>query len=232
MADERLPLLRGRVSKIDNYQAPQPGGGSPPRIPSPNPKPHSARLAAQLDAIERQIAARPETARDELASREIVAVRPAAGSELTADQLDDARADARLIGVVRETGTVLLDVADAHLEYLREKIDAFADDARMKTKVEKDGSSTLHRDKERAVAPVDTIELARLDDQRGPQLRTEALADDRSYWFEIACRGGYGDRLSRPRQAARRSGASSNVSAPRRGSTTSSAPNRSTFSCG
>lgn len=91
-------------------------------------KTHRTQLLHQLDAIERQVAARAETARDELASREIIAVRPAKGAELTPDQLDDARADARLVGFVPETGIVLLDVATSTLEHIREKVDAFADD--------------------------------------------------------------------------------------------------------
>jgi len=161
-----------------------------------DPKGHRTRLLQQLDAIEREVASRAGTARDELASREIIAVRPGAGGALTPDQLDSARADARLIGIVPETGTVLLDVANPRLYYLREKLDAFADDAKVQTKTEKDGSTSTHRDKERAVAPVGTVSLAALDDQRGPRLRAEPLAADRAYWFEVACRGGYRRPLS------------------------------------
>ncbi|WP_084609451.1 S8 family peptidase [Archangium violaceum] len=190
MAENRLPLLRGRITSVDTYQAPQ-QGGSPPKIPSLDPKAHRAKLLQQLDAIGNQVQARPETVRDELASREIVAVRPAPDTELAATQLDDSRSDARLIGVVPETGTVLLDVANADLDYLRKKLDAFADDAKVEVKTHKDGTTTTHRDKERAIAPVDTIRLATLDDMRGARLRTETLVADRTYWFEIACRGGY-----------------------------------------
>ena len=196
MAKQRLPLLRGQISLVDLYQAPQPGGPSPLKLPSLDPKTHRTQLLHQLDAIERQVAARAETARDELASREIIAVRPAKGAELTPDQLDDARADARLVGFVPETGIVLLDVATSKLEHIREKVDAFADDGRVKTKVEKDGSTSTHRASERAIAPVETLALATLDDQRGPRLQAETLVTDRAYWFEIACRGGYRRPLS------------------------------------
>ncbi len=134
---------------------------------------------------------RATTARDELASREIIAVRPAPDTQLAPDQLDDARADARLVGEVPETKTVLLDVASPHLGHLRKKLDAFADDSKVKTKPHKDGSTTLHRKNERAVAPVESVVLAELDDVRGPRLRAEDLVADRAYWFEIACRGGY-----------------------------------------
>lgn len=190
MADDRLPLLRGRISAVDFYRAPQ-QGGLRPKIPSLDPRAHRTRLLQQVDAIEHQVQARAPTARDELATREIIAVHPSAGLTLTPDQLDNARDDARLVGVVPETGAVLLDVASPKLDYLREKLDAFADDGRSWTKIERDGTTTTHRDSERAVGPVATIGLAALNDVRGPRLRTEALAADRPYWFEIACRGGY-----------------------------------------
>jgi hypothetical protein len=190
MADERLPLLRGRITSVDTYEAPQ-RGGSPPRLPSLDPKAHRTKLLQQLDAIGQEVQARSDTARDELAVREIVAVVPAPGAELTADQLDDARSDARLIGVVPDTGTVLLDVAGASLDHLRKKIDAFADDARIEVKKQKDGTTTTRRDSERAIAPVDAIVLATFDDVRGSRLRAEELVAGRSYWFEVACRGGY-----------------------------------------
>src|SRR5260370_42448325 len=119
MADERPPLLRGRINKVDTYEAPG-RGAARPKIPTPDPRVHRTHLLTQLDEIERQVAARPEAARDELASREIIAVRPSAGAELNPEQLDDAKTDVRLVGVIPETGTVLLDVANPHLESLRE----------------------------------------------------------------------------------------------------------------
>jgi len=191
MAEDRLPLLRGRITSVDTYQAPQGPPRSPPAMPSLDPTAHRTKLLQQLDAIGQQVQARSDTARDELATREIIAVRPALNTQLTADQLDDSREDARLVGVVAETGTVLLDVANSDLDYLRKKLDAFANDAKVKVKTHKDGSTTTHRDKERAVAPVDTIGLAGLDDVAGAHLRGEALLPDRAYWFEVACRGGY-----------------------------------------
>lgn len=120
MVDDRLPLIRGRIISADTYEAPQ-RGGTPPAIPSLDPKTHRARLIAQMNAIERQVQARAETARDELATREIVAVLPSTGSTLTPEQLDDTRTDARLVGVVPETGAVLLDIANPHLDHLRKK---------------------------------------------------------------------------------------------------------------
>lgn len=81
MADLRLPLLRGRITSIDTYQAPQPGRGKLPRLPSLDPHGHGARLLQQLDAIRTTVNSRSGTARDELATREIIAVLPVPGAD-------------------------------------------------------------------------------------------------------------------------------------------------------
>ncbi|MCP3994259.1 MAG: S8 family serine peptidase [bacterium] len=190
MAGERLPLLRGRVTSVDDYQSPQ-RGGSGPSVPSRDAIAHRKQLLWQLERIEREVERREKTARDELATREIVAVRPAPDTHLMPEQLDDTRADARLVGEVAETGTVLLDVADPKLGYLRKKLDAFADDSKAKIKTLKDGSTKVRRKNERAIAPVESVGLADLEDVLGPRLRAEELVAERVYWFEIACRGGY-----------------------------------------
>jgi hypothetical protein len=190
MADERLPLLRGRISRIDSYDSPQ-GGGRSATLPSRDPQRHRDVLIKQLETIERQVQARATTERDELATREIVAVRPAPGSTLTPDQLDSSRGDVRVVGTDPQTGIVLLDSASPNLEHLREKIGAFADDAQVTTKTDKKGNVVTKRASERAVAPIETIALAGVGDRAGPQLRAEMLVDDRAYWFEVACRGGY-----------------------------------------
>lgn len=195
MADDRLPLLRGRITSVDSYQAPGSGGGSPPAMPSLDPKAHRTKLLQQLSAIAQQVNARATTARDELATREIIAVHPTREMLLASHQLDDSRSDARLVGVVPDTGVVVLDVANADLEYLRKKIDAFADDSQVTTKVERDGKTTTHRAKERAIAPIGSIGLAALEDLRGTRFRAETLAEGRPYWFELACRGGYRNPL-------------------------------------
>jgi hypothetical protein len=189
MTDDRLPLLRGRITAVDTYESPQGGRGSSPVLPSLGPKAHQRKLLQQLNTITQLVNARSETARDELATREIIAVRPAPDVQLVPEQLDDTRT-ARLVGIIPETGTVVLDVANADLEYFRKKLDAFADDAKVKTKT-KDGITTTHRKNERAIAPVESIALAALEDIVGRQLRTETLVADRAYWFEIACCGGY-----------------------------------------
>ncbi|HEX4421706.1 MAG TPA: S8 family peptidase [Kofleriaceae bacterium] len=184
---------------MDTYEAPQSGGGAPPKMPSLDPKVHRATLIQQLDAIAQQVNTRAETVRDELAKREIIAVRPAANAQLTPDQLDDTKADARLIGFIPDNGTVLLDVASADLGYLREKIEAFADDSQVTAKTNKDGTPKLDksgaqvtaRASERAIAPVGSIGIAQLADLGGKPISAEAIPESRPYWFEIGCRGGY-----------------------------------------
>lgn len=198
MADTRLPLLRGRIRDVDNYEAPQ-GGGTKLQLPSLDPKAHRATLLKQLDAITQQVSGRIEGARDELAKREIVAVRPAPNAQLAAEQLDSTKADARLVGVMSETGTVLLDVASANLDYLREKIEAFADDSKVIAKTNQDGTPKLDANKapvtarasEKAIAPVGSIGIAQLEDIGGNRVSVEALPAGHACWFEIACRGGY-----------------------------------------
>jgi len=191
MADARLPLLRGRITSVDSYEAPRGGSGTPPGIPSLDPKTHQTTLLQQLDAIVHQVHTRAEATRDEFAKREIIAVHPAPNAQLAPEQLDDSRADARLVGLFPDTGTVLLDVATADLAYLRKKVAAFADDARVKTKTDKDGQVSTHRSNERAIAPVGSIGLAQLADLSGAQFRADAPPHDRPCWFEIGCRGGY-----------------------------------------
>ena len=198
MSEERLPFLRGRITLVDTFKGPRTPRGKKPKLPSLDPRAHRDWLLQRLDAIQAGVNARSETARDALASREIVAVHPGAEAVLVPEQLDDAR-NAWLVGVVPETGTVLLDAADADMEYLRKKVDAFADDSKVKAKTHRDGTPKVDengvqivaRQSENAVAPIGDIALASLDDIRGPRMFAEDFADDRAYWFEIACRGGY-----------------------------------------
>lgn len=168
-------------------------------MPSLDPRAHRTSLIQQLDTLAQQVNARAEHSRDELAQREIITVRPAAGVQLAADQLDDAKADARLVGVMPETGRVLLDVASADLRYLREKIEAFGDDTKVIAKTMKDGSPKLDehgvqvtaRASEKAIAPVASISLAQLEDVGDDRRGINEIPDGRAVWLEIGCRGGY-----------------------------------------
>lgn len=199
MADTRLPLLRGRITSVDSYVAPQTGRDTQGPVPALDAHAHSQSLIQQLDMIALQVGARSENERDGLATREIVAVRPKPNAQLAADQLDDSRADARLVGVVAETGTVLLDVANADLGYLRDKLEAFANDAKVIAKTTKEGTAKLDehgvqevaRAAEKAVAPIGSIGLAQLEDVGLGKRHIEAVPADRAVWFEIGCRGGY-----------------------------------------
>ncbi len=198
MADARFPLLRGRITDTETYEATRSWRGKTPRLPSLDPHAHSERLLKQLDAILEAVTSRARGERDESASRELIVLHPTTETDLAPEQLDDAR-ESRLIGVIPETGAVLLDVKDAGMGYLRKKIDAFADNSKVVLKKNKDGTPKLDengtqlfsRKSEKAVAPIDTVALAVLNDICGPRLRTESIADDRAYWFEITCRGGY-----------------------------------------
>jgi hypothetical protein len=168
-------------------------------LPVVDPQRHRAELLRQLDAIAQQVQARPGGPRDQEAVREIVAVLPSAGARLAPEQLDDTKADARLIGMVPDSGTVLLDVASGELGYLREKIDAYADDANVTPRLTRDGvrklddrgAPLLARAAEAAVAPIGRIRLADLDDLGGVGVRGDAMIDQAARWVEIGCRGGY-----------------------------------------
>jgi subtilisin family serine protease len=131
--------------------------------------------------------------RDEAATREVVAIQPAAGSTLAPEQLDTTRGDVRIIGTDPKTGVVLLDAPSPKLEHLREKIEAFGDDAKAITKTDPTTGkiTSTKRASEQAVAPIESVRLADVTDRAGPQLRSEPLVDNRAYWFEVACRGGY-----------------------------------------
>jgi hypothetical protein len=195
MADDRLPLLRGRITSVDGYEAPQRGRGSSSALPSRDPNAHRTELLRQLDIISQKVNARDEAARDELATREIVAVRPASSAELAPQQLDHS-SDARLVGVIPDTGVVVLDVAKANLDHLRKKLDDYVDDSKVRVKSAADGTTiSTRRANERAVAPIASIGLADLDDLGGIRFRSELPTDDRAHWFEIACRGGYRNPL-------------------------------------
>lgn len=186
-----LRFLRGRISEVQTYKSPT-GGASKVQLPSPEPGAHKERLLKQLDEIERQVTARDAVVRDELATRELVRISPSVGTTLAPDQLDDARSDVRLVGTDPDTGTVLLDVPSPRLDHLREKVEAYADDSRVKIKKDEEGKViSTQRAGERAIAPIEDVRLAVTEDLAGQRLRSEKLIEGRAYWFEVACRGGY-----------------------------------------
>ena len=98
---------------------------------------------------------------------------PQAGSDLTGDQLDHNKG-ARLIAQDPDSGVVLLDAASADVLFLRNKIEAFADDSRVRHKQDKEGAPVLDaagqpivtRTSAQAIAPIQTIRAAVLDSLR------------------------------------------------------------------
>lgn len=188
------------MTSQDRYESPIGARSKTPNLPAiEQPGVHAQRLLGQIDAIRHVAAARDPATRDEEAKREIIAVVPHTGSDLTADQLDDSRT-ARLITQDPDSGIVLLDVASADLSFLGKKIEAFADDSKITPKLDDDGAPVLDeitgqpivtRSAARAVAPIDVIRFASFEDLIGPRLRALDPANDRPHWFELACRGGY-----------------------------------------
>jgi hypothetical protein len=188
-------LLRARVSAAENYRAPQPGQGPKPPI-VPDAHVHASELLTQLDAMQAHVAARG-VARDQDASRELVAIHPGSQIPVNPTQVGSVR-QAPVIGVTAE-GVVLLDAKSPELDYLRSKVEAFGDDNQVAFKTKKDGTPKLDADgkqvlaraAEAAVAPIAKIALASLEDRSGARFRATNLADDLPFWFEVACRGGY-----------------------------------------
>jgi hypothetical protein len=150
-------LLRGKITSVDTFVSPQQWPG--PTLPSCQPQEHRSRLLAQLNDVVKQVSQRPEGARHGLAERETVAVFPSKGATIAVGTLGNVKADTQVIGVIQETGAVLLDVKDVKLGHLRDKVDAFADDERIRVS-EKDGETIIHRAAEAAIAPIERIALA------------------------------------------------------------------------
>lgn len=166
MAARRLPFLRGTASRQE-YRAVT-GSRDKPRTPDRDPVKHRAHLLGQLDAL--LLEARTRAPRDPEAAREILAVRPATTeNRLLPEQLADRSGDVRIVGVIPETGVVLLDAPDPQLPKLREKAAEFGE---LKTRNRADGTSTTSAAHQRAMAPVEEIALAAPRDWEGVRLRT------------------------------------------------------------
>ncbi len=148
---------------------------------------------SQLDTLLNQVRGRPVGSRDPEATREIIAVHPInPDTELVAEQLADRATDIRVVGIVPETGVLLLDAPGPELAKLRAKVDEFGEP---KTRKKKDGTTTTRLANERALAPVDEIGLATVHEWEGLRLlgalASGALDASHKLWFEIAARGGY-----------------------------------------
>lgn len=183
MTSERLPLLRGRVHVSQHFKSPLGGDRTPKPLPSRNPAKHKTTLLQQLDHIAEQAKARPVGQRDELATREVIAVTPEPGYELKAESLADKKTDHRVVVRDDQTGVVIVDAPSPELKPLRKKVLQFADDEKVSEKGARRNAP--------AVAPIGSLNLASEGDLAGPRLRAAQLEPGKPYWFEIGCRGGY-----------------------------------------
>lgn len=193
MGGRRLPFLRGATSQQE-YRAVT-GSREKPDLPDRDPSKHRARLLGQLDAL--LLEARTRAPRDPEATREIIAVRPVSGeTPLLPEQLADRKGDVRIVGVIPETGVLLLDAPDPQLPKLREKAAAFGEP---KTRSKADGTTTTSLSHQRALAPVEEIGLAASREWEGMRLSAALSANQvdlhQPLWFELACRGGYRNAL-------------------------------------
>lgn len=181
MAD-RFPLIRGKTFETALYQSPQGGGGDDKiKLPPRDPTQHRDFLIKQLDAVVHGVTARPVGGRDPEATREVLAIAPLPKFDLAPESLGDANNDVRVVGLT-ETGSAIIDSPDTSMGALRQKIEAFADDA----KVTKKGA----RKSAPAIAPIEAIRIATEADLMGPRFLAAKLAATDVRWFEIACRGG------------------------------------------
>jgi hypothetical protein len=188
-----LPFLRGTTSR-HQYRAVT-GTRDKSPIPNRDPAAHRSHLLGQLDALLLQ--ARTRAPRDPEATREIIAVRPLSPeTPLLPEQLSDKSGDVRIVGVVPETGVVLLDAAGPELAKLREKAATFGEP---KTRTYADGRVTTSLAHQRALAPVEDIGIAVPRDWEGMRLSAALSAKEldleQPSWFEVACRGGYRNPL-------------------------------------
>src|SRR5215475_11728015 len=94
--DDRLPFLRGHISRVEDYRSPQGGGGDVPQPPPRDPKTYSGILKAQIDALVQASTARAAP-RDPEAQREIIAVAPELGSKLDPVRLGSKAGDVRVV---------------------------------------------------------------------------------------------------------------------------------------
>lgn len=182
--EERLPLLRGRVGRVERYKSPQGGSRDKPLLPPRDRATHAAHLRSQLDALKAAAAARAPAQRDSDATREIVAVIPEPGQSLPAESLGDKNSDVRVIGEDPDTGLVLLDAKSADLAALRGKVALYGDPA-------KDTDSGNPKNAP-LLAPIKRLGLAGVSDLATSPSQLDAVRRPR--WLALMCRGGRHDQ--------------------------------------
>lgn len=163
-ARERLPVLRGRIDIAEPYQSPRGGPRSRPAVPERDPSTHRQLIMAQLEDLFWTVGRREMEDRDVAAGRELVVLRPAPGFEISAESFGDERQNVRVISVDDATGIVLIDASRPDLPNIRRKIDGYADDSKV-------NPTSGTRRGEQAVAPLQEVRLAKLEDLAGSRLR-------------------------------------------------------------
>jgi len=93
--------------------------------------------------VVQEAAQRPANQRDELATREIIAVTPEPGYELKPESLGDKDTDQRVVVRDEQTGVVILDAPGPDLKPLRSKVLQFADDAKVSEKADRRTSGRI-----------------------------------------------------------------------------------------
>lgn len=209
----RLPLLRGRITRAEDFTSPRGGPREAAALPVRDPTDHGRLLGAQLDEIYRAVARRTRDDRDPAADRELVVLRPEPGHAVPPESLGDRRQGVRVVSVDDATGAVLIDAPRPDLPHLRAKVGEYVDDAKVSQR-------TGERRNAPAIAPLAEVRLARLEDLAGRRLLAAMeltsvgdptpapgpafdagtpapgpaseppLASDALRWVEIQCRGG------------------------------------------
>ncbi|MBL8684694.1 MAG: S8 family peptidase [Myxococcales bacterium] len=123
--------------------------------------------------------------RDPSATRELIVVEPASGAVMSPEQLATTRSGSLWVGE-RADGAVLLDVADPSLPNIRKRINDFADDSKVRDR-RKGGTA---RRAENAIAPIETLRLATLNDIAVLSVLNALGQTERPLWMQLACRGG------------------------------------------
>jgi len=166
---------------------PAKGGGGALDLPSLDPRVHHRAVTAQLDTMLQAVQARPENARDQGATRELVMIVPSPDYGLNEGALGSVHGDVRVVGTVPETGAVLLDARSAELLHLRKKLDEFAE----ASKAHQSSRGEEVRAHQDGVARIGQVHLATFGERRGARLAAKPPLPGSAAWFEISCAGGY-----------------------------------------
>jgi hypothetical protein len=181
MPPDRLPFLRGRITRLERFRSPQAGGGKL-HLPLRDAAQHREILIRDLDLVLAAVEQRSSV--DAELKRAVVAVIPAEGHELDDNSLGDKRTDLRVVSTDPDTGVVLIDAGDPSLTALRRKLDQYVDPLKI--------NKTTHLPKNaKSLAPIDHIVVAGQSELAGQRLlAAKDISKEQRLWFEVGCRGG------------------------------------------